>query len=103
MFWFLIEPSFLGVNWLFVLKFNANDSWIGQLRYFLLTEKINDCNVMINGKSFFDQPIKSDIKTWENIWKIAVGQGDDYTTGCLLDYNYFQKHYKVIEIDLSKQ
>ena len=58
---------------------------------------------MINGKSFFDQPIKSDIKTWENIWKIAVGQGDDYTTGCLLDYNYFQKHYKVIEIDLSKQ
>ena len=58
---------------------------------------------MINGKSFFDQPIKNDIKTWENIWKIAVGQGDDYTTGCLLDYNYFQKHYKVIEIDLSKQ
>ena len=58
---------------------------------------------MINGKSFFDQPIKNDIKTWENIWKIAVGQGDDYTTGCLLDYNYFKKHYKVIEIDFFKQ
>ena len=39
----------------------------------------------------------------DNIWKIATGQGDDYTTGCLLDYNYFKKHYKLMAIDLSKQ
>ena len=58
---------------------------------------------MIDGKKFFDQPIKSFIKTYENIQKITTGQGDDYTTGCLLDYNYFKKHYKMIAIDLSKQ
>ena len=43
---------------------------------------------MINGKSFFDQPIKNDIKTYDNIQIITTGRGDDYTTGCLLDYNY---------------
>ena len=58
---------------------------------------------MINGRNFFDQPIKNNIKTYENIRKIAIGQGDHYTTGCLLDYNYFKKHYKMIAIYLSKQ
>ena len=43
------------------------------------------------------------IKTYENIGKIATGQGDDYTTGCLLDYSYFEDHYKMIIIDLSKE
>ena len=42
-------------------------------------------------------------KTYENILKIAIGQGDDYTTGCLLDYPYFKDHYKMIAIGLSKQ
>ena len=54
-------------------------------------------------KKFFDQPIKNYIKTYENIRKITTGQGDGYTTGCLLDYNYFIKHYKMGAIDLSKQ
>ena len=58
---------------------------------------------MINGKNFFDQPINRMIKTYENIRKTATGQGDDYTTGCLLDYSYFKWHYKMIAIDLSKQ
>ena len=58
---------------------------------------------MIDGKNFFDQPINSMIKTYENIRKITIGQGDDYTTGCLLDYTYFKKYYKMIAIDLSKQ
>ena len=58
---------------------------------------------MIDGKNFFDQPINSDLKTYENIRKIATGQGDDYTTGCLLDYSYFKDYYKMIAIDLSKQ
>ena len=52
---------------------------------------------MIHGKNFFDQPIKGCI--YENIQKIAIGQGDDYTTGCLLDYNSFIKHYKMMAID----
>ena len=58
---------------------------------------------MIDGRNFFDQPINSMTKTYENIRKIATGQGDDYTTGCLLDYSYFKNPYKMIAIDLSKQ
>ena len=58
---------------------------------------------MIDGKSFFDQLIKNDKITYDNIRKIASGQGDDYTTGCLLNYVYFKKYYKIIAIDLSKQ
>ena len=58
---------------------------------------------MIDGKNFFDQTINNMIKTYENIRKITIGQGDDYTTGCLLDYTYFKKYYKMIAIDLSKQ
>ena len=58
---------------------------------------------MIDGKTFFDQPVRNDKVTYKNIRKIAIGQGDDYTTGCLLDYTYFKKYYKMIAIDLSKQ
>ena len=54
-------------------------------------------------KTFFDKTINNMIKTYENIRKITIGQGDDYTTGCLLDYTYFKKYYKMIAIDLSKQ
>ena len=58
---------------------------------------------MNDGRNFFDQPIKNDSKPYDNIRKIATGQGEDYTTGCLLDYPYFKKYYKLIAIDLSKQ
>ena len=54
-------------------------------------------------KKFFDQPVKNDKITYENIKKIATGHGDNYTTGCLLDYTYFEDYYKIIAIDLSKQ
>ena len=58
---------------------------------------------MIDGKIFFDQPLKNNKVTYENIRKIAIGQGDYYTTGCLLDYIYFKKYYKMIAIDLNRQ
>ena len=58
---------------------------------------------MINGENFFDQPIKNNKVTYDNIRKIATGQGDDYTTGCLLDFLYFANTYKMIAVDLSKQ
>ena len=58
---------------------------------------------MIDGKNLFDQPVRNDKVTYEHIRKIAIGQGDDYRTGCLLDYTYFKKYYKMIAIDLSKQ
>ena len=94
---FLNYPSFQGVSRLF-LPFNANNSRIIHSRYYLPTAKVKDYQVMINGK-----PIKCYIKTYENIRKITTAQEDDYTTHCLLDYNYFKKHYKKIAIDLSKQ
>ena len=58
---------------------------------------------MTDGKNFFDQPIKDNKVTYENIRKIGTGQGDDYTTSCLLDYPYFKDSYKIIAVDLSKQ
>ena len=58
---------------------------------------------MISGQNFFDQPVKNNLRTQDNIQKIATGQKDDYTNSCLLDYNYFNKYYKLIVIDLSKQ
>ena len=58
---------------------------------------------MIDDKNVFDKSIKNDFKTYENIKKIATGQGDDCTTGCLLDYPYFKENYKMIAIDSSKQ
>ena len=58
---------------------------------------------MIDEKKLLDQPVRSDLKTYDNIRKIAAGQGDDYTTGCLLDYPYFKNYYKLIAIHLSKQ
>ena len=99
----LIEPSFQGVNRLFVLAFENDDYRTSDDRYYLPTVEIKDYNIMINGENFFDQPIKNNKVTYENIRKIATGQGYDYTTGCLLDYSYFADTYKMIAVDLSKQ
>ena len=58
---------------------------------------------MIDAKNGFDQPVKNDLKRYDNIQKIATGQGDDYATGSLLDYIYFKRYFKMIAIDLRKQ
>ena len=93
----LVEPSFQGVNRLFVLAFENDDGRTSHSDYYLPNVEIKDYNIMINGENFFDQPIKNNKVT------IATGQGDDYTTGCLLDYPYFMDTYKMIAVDLSKQ
>ena len=99
----LVELSFQGVNRLFVLGFENDDDRTSDDQYYLPTVEIKDYNIMINGENFFDQPIKNNKVTYDNIRKIAIGQGDDYTTGCLLDYSYFANTYKMIAVDLSKQ
>ena len=99
----LINLSFQGVNWLFVLSFENEDDRTSHSTYYLPKVELKDYNVMIDGRNFFDQPINSMNKTYENIRKIATGKGDDYTTGCLLDYPYFKENYKMIAIDLSRQ
>ena len=60
-------------------------------------------DIMFQLQNFFDQPVKNNLRTYGSIREIAIGQGYDYTTGCLLDYNYFKNYYKMIAIDLSKQ
>ena len=99
----LVEPSFQGVNRLFVLAFENDDDRTSDEQYYLPTVEIKDYNIMINGENFFDQPIKNNKVTYDNIRKIAIGQGDDNTTGCLLDYPYFENTYKMIAVDLSRQ
>ena len=59
--------------------------------------------MMIDGQKFFDQSVKNDLRTYDNVQKITISQGDDYTTDCLLDYPYFKENYKSIATDLSKQ
>ena len=100
---YLINPSFQGVNRLFVLFFENENDRTSHSTYCLPKVEIKNYNVMIDGRNFFDQPINSMSKTYENIRKIAAGKGDDYTTGCLLDYPYFKENYKIFAIDLSRQ
>ena len=99
----LINPSFGGVNRLFISSFENEDDRTSHATYYLQKVEIKDCNVMIDERNFFDQPINSMAKTYKNIRKIPTGQGFDYTAGCLLDYSYFKDHYKMTAIDLSKQ
>ena len=82
---FLINPSFQGVNKLLVLSFEDNDGRGCFKKYYLPLVEIKDYNAVIDGQNVFDQPVKNNLRTSNNILKIA-GQGDDYTTGCLIDY-----------------
>ena len=99
----LVESSFQGINRLFVLAFKNDEDRIDHEKSYLPNVEIKDYNIMINDESLFDQPTKNKKTTYENIRKIATGQGDDNTTGCLLDYPYFLDTYKRIAVDLSKQ
>ena len=72
-------------------------------KYFLPRGKIKNYNVLIDGRNFYDQPINDLIKQYDEIRKVSTGYGDDYTTGCLLDYAYFKDNYRLIAVELSKQ
>ena len=78
---FLIYPSFQGVNRLFVLSFEDDDDRESHEQYYLPNVEIKDYNVVMDERNFIDKPIKNDLKAYDNIRKIATGQGDDYTTG----------------------
>ena len=99
----LVEPSFQGVNRLFVLAFENHTQRTSAKGHYLPNLEIKSYNVMINGEKFFDLSIKNNKVTYENSRKIATGQGDDYITGCLLDYPHFKDSYKMIAKDLRKQ
>ena len=98
-----VKPSSQGVNRHFVLALENDAQKTSNERYSLRNVETKDYNVMINGKNIFGQSVKNNKITYNSIRKTATGQGDDYTTGCLLDYPYFKESYKKIPIDLSKQ
>ena len=107
---FPLDASFQGLNRLFVLAFDNANNGANKVerdshrKYFLPRVNITNYNVSIGGRNYYDQPINNHIKTYDEIRKIATGKrGDDYTTGCLLDYQYFKDHYQLIAVDLSKQ
>ena len=106
---FALDASFQGVRRFFVLVFDNPEGGVNKVernhhrKYFLPRVNITNYNVLIDGRNFYNQPINDIIKQYGEIRKIATGQGDDYTTACLLDYQYFKDHYNLIAIDLSKQ
>ena len=101
-----LDPSFQGVNTLFVMVYNranAQPTRNGQQKYYLPRIDLEKYNVIIDGRNFYDNPIESDIGKYRELKKVMIGKGEDYTTGSLLDFNYFDKHYKLVAVDLSKQ
>ena len=106
---YLIDPTFTNTNKLFVLSFQiitgenntTKDYRDSFSQYYVPNVEIKDFNVLIDGKSFFDLPIKKEKEAYEEI--IEMNKNNDYTTGNLLDVGYFKKNYKLIAIDLSKQ
>ena len=91
---------------MFILADSSGDNITNEnsyRRYFRLRLKIKNYNIEIDGRNFYDQSINDSIKQDDEMRKISTGQGDDYTTGCILDFAYFEKSYSLIAADLSKQ
>ena len=98
---YLIDPTFMNFNRLLVLSFPRNhnsDSEYSFSNYYVPKVRVNDFNVLIDGKSSFDLPVRNEEKAYEKII-----DSNDYTAFSLLDFAYYKKHYKLIAIDLSKQ
>ena len=102
------DSSYQGAKRFFLLAYDNTEgenkvSIDSSKKYFLPRAKIENYNIGIDGRNFYDQTINDSIKQYDEIGKISTGQGDDYTTGCLLDFAYFEKNYRLIAADLSKQ
>ena len=101
-----LDPSFQGVNRLFIMGYsrlnNNPPTRDGQRKYYLPRIDLNKYNVFIDGRNFYDNPIESDIEKYRELKKIMIVKGEDYTTGSLLDSDFFKKH-KLVAVDLSKQ
>ena len=101
-----LDPSFQGVNRLFVMAYNSANGQPtrnGQRKYCFPRIDLNKYNVIIERRNFYDNPIENNIEEYRELKKVMIGKGEDYTTGSLLDFNYCNKHYKLVAVDLSKQ
>ena len=97
----LIDPTFTNVNRLFVLVYQTAADRHSSSQFYLPKAMVKDFNVIIDKLPFFDLPIKTEEEAYEKV--IDISRNNEYTTGNLLGYDYFKKHYKLIAIDLSKQ
>ena len=97
----LIDPTFTNVNKLFVLAYQTADDRESFSQFYLPKVMVKDFNVIIDKLAFFDLPIKTEEEAYEKI--IDISRNNKYTTGNLLDYDYFKKYYKLIAIDLTNQ
>ena len=97
----LIDPTFTNVNRLFVLAYRTADNRQSFSQFYLPNVMVKDYNVIIDKLAFFDLPITTEKEEYEKT--IDISKNNEYTTGNLLDYDYFKKCYKLIAIDLSKQ
>ena len=101
-----LDPSFQDVNRLFVMTYNranGQPTRNGQRKYYLPRIDLEKYKVIIDGRNSYDNPIESDIEKYRELKKVMIGKGEDYTTRSLLDFNYFDKHYKLVAVNLSKQ
>ena len=97
----LIDPIFTNVNRLFVLEYQTANDRQSFSQFYLPKVMVKDFNVIIDKLAFFDLPLKTEEQAYEK--NIDISRNNEYTTGNLLDYDYFKKYYKLIAIDLSKQ
>ena len=98
---YLTDPTFTNVNRLFVLSFENETDITSFEEYYVPKVEVKDFNVLIDGRPFFEIPVKNKEEAYEQI--IEMSRNNDYTTDNLLDYEYFSKHHKLIAVNLSKQ
>ena len=104
-----LDVSFQGVSKLFAAAYETNDIEINantedsRRRYYLPRAEIKDYNVLIDGRYFYDQNVNSSIVRYNKLLKMTTGRSEDYSTGCLLDYDYYIKDFNIVGIDLSHQ
>ena len=104
----LLDSSYQGVKRLFVLVYENTEggnqiSINSSKKYFLPRVKTENCNIKIDGRNFYDQPVNDTIKQYVEIRKTSKEQDDDYRTSCLLDFTYFENNCRLIAANLSKQ
>ena len=105
----LLDISFQGVSKLFAVAYETEDiernanTEESRRRYYLPRAEIKDYNVLIDGINFYDQNVNSSIVRYNELLKMTTGRSEDYSTGCLLDYDYYIKDFNIVGIDLSHQ
>ena len=104
-----LDASFQGVSKLFAAAYETDDiernanTEESRRRYYLPRAEIKDYNILIDGRNFYDQNVNSSIVKYNELLKMTTGRLEDYSTGCLLDYDYYIKDFNIVGIDLSHQ